>query len=459
MNDIPSPEQLLSLRNYFDSGVTRPYAFRRQQLQKLKAAILQHEEALYAALHADLKKSPEESWVTETGFLIGSLNRTLKGLREWMQPERVPTNLVNFPSSSYILRDPLGVVLIIGPWNYPIQLLFTPLIGAIAAGNCVVLKASEFAPATAAIMRRIISETFSPNYILYTEGDGAKVVPGMMNHFRFDHVFYTGSTSTGKIIYRMAAEQLIPVTLELGGKSPAVVESDANIAVAAKRITMTKFSNAGQMCIAPDYVLVHTSQKEKLVKAVTENIKSFYTGPEGGYSYGKIINEKQFNRLIAYLKQGTIIHGGKHDASKLFIEPTIMENVPAGASLMKDEIFGPILPIIPFNTLEEARKIILNNPEPLSFYIYTSDRRKEKAWLESVAFGGGCVNNSSWHFTNHSLPFGGRGNSGLGQYHGRASFDVFTHRKAIMKTPTWFDPAMKYPPFLGKLKLFRWLVR
>jgi aldehyde dehydrogenase (NAD+) len=428
-------------------------------LQKLKAAILQHEEALYAALHADLKKSPEESWVTETGFLIGSLNRTLKGLREWMQPERVPTNLVNFPSSSYILRDPLGVVLIIGPWNYPIQLLFTPLIGAIAAGNCVVLKASEFAPATAAIMRRIISETFSPNYILYTEGDGAKVVPGMMNHFRFDHVFYTGSTSTGKIIYRMAAEQLIPVTLELGGKSPAVVESDANIAVAAKRITMTKFSNAGQMCIAPDYVLVHTSQKEKLVKAVTENIKSFYTGPEGGYSYGKIINEKQFNRLIAYLKQGTIIHGGKHDASKLFIEPTIMENVPAGASLMKDEIFGPILPIIPFNTLEEARKIILNNPEPLSFYIYTSDRRKEKAWLESVAFGGGCVNNSSWHFTNHSLPFGGRGNSGLGQYHGRASFDVFTHRKAIMKTPTWFDPAMKYPPFLGKLKLFRWLVR
>lgn len=459
MNDIPSPEQLLSLRNYFDSGVTRPYAFRRQQLQKLKAAILQYEEALYAALHADLKKSPEESWVTETGFLIGSLSRTLKGLREWMQPERVPTNLVNFPSSSYILRDPLGVVLIIGPWNYPIQLLFTPLIGAIAAGNCVVLKASEFAPATAAIMRRIISETFPPNYILYTEGDGAKVVPGMMNHFRFDHVFYTGSTSTGKIIYCMAAEQLIPVTLELGGKSPAVVESDANIPVAARRITMTKFSNAGQMCIAPDYVLVHTSQKEKLVKALTESIKSFYTGPEGGYSYGKIINEKQFNRLTAYLKQGTILHGGKHDASKLFIEPTIMENIPAGASLMKDEIFGPILPIIPFNTLEDARKIILNNPEPLSFYIYTSDRRKEKAWLESVAFGGGCVNNSSWHFTNHSLPFGGRGNSGLGQYHGRASFDVFTHRKAIMKTPTWFDPAMKYPPFLGKLKLFRWLVR
>lgn len=459
MNDIPSPDQLLSLRNYFDSGVTRPYTFRRQQLQKLKAAILQYEEALYAALHADLKKSPEESWVTETGFLIGSINRTLKGLREWMQPERVPTNLVNFPSSSYILRDPLGVVLIIGPWNYPIQLLFTPLIGAIAAGNCVVLKASEFAPATAAIMRRIISETFPPNYILYTEGDGAKVVPGMMNHFRFDHVFYTGSTSTGKIIYRMAAEQLIPVTLELGGKSPAVVESDANIPVAARRITMTKFSNAGQMCIAPDYVLVHTTQKEKLVKALTENIKSFYTGPEGGYSYGKIINEKQFNRLTAYLKQGTILYGGKHDMSKLFIEPTIMENVPAGASLMKEEIFGPILPIIPFSTLEEARKIILNNPEPLAFYIYTSDSRKQKAWLESVAFGGGCVNNSSWHFTNHSLPFGGRGNSGLGQYHGRASFDVFTHRKAIMKTPTWFDPAMKYPPFLGKLKLFRWLVR
>lgn len=451
-------EQLHALRNYFNSGATRPYAFRKEQLKKLRAAILQYERPIYDALHTDLKKSPEESWVTETGFLVGAINSTLKGLREWMQPERVPTNLVNFPSSSRIIRDPLGVVLIIGPWNYPIQLLFAPLIGAIAAGNCVVLKSSEFAPATAAVMKKIITENFSPNHVLYTEGDGAQVVPGMMNTFRFDHVFYTGSTGTGKIIYKMAAEQLIPVTLELGGKSPAIVESDANIPVAARRIALTKFSNAGQMCIAPDYVLVHASKKEKLVNALKENVQSFYTG-EGDYNYGKIINEKQFNRLTGYLKQGNIIHGGKHDISKLYIEPTIMENVPLDASLMKEEIFGPLLPIIPFNTMEEAKKVIQNNPDPLAFYIYTSDSRREKEWIESVSFGGGCVNNSSWHFTNHNLPFGGRGNSGVGQYHGRATYDVFTHRKAILKTPAWFDPAIKYPPWKGKLKLFRWLVR
>jgi aldehyde dehydrogenase (NAD+) len=222
---------------------------------------------------------------------------------------------------------------------------------------------------------------------------------------------------------------------------------------------MTKFSNAGQMCIAPDYVLVHTSQKEKLITALIENIRAFYREEGNDYNFGKIINDKQFNRLISYLQQGKIIHGGKYDASKLYIEPTIIENVPVEAPLMKEEIFGPILPVIPFNTMAEAKKIIQNNPHPLSFYIYTSDSRKEKAWLESFAFGGGCVNNSSWHFTNPHLPFGGLGNSGMGQYHGRSSFDVFTHRKGIMKTPTWFDPALKYPPFKGKLKLFRWIVR
>lgn len=459
MNEIPSPEQLQALRNYFNSGATRPYAFRKARLKTLKAAVLKYEQSLYDALHTDLKKSAEESWVTETGFLIGAIDTTLKGLREWMQPERVPTNLVNFPSTSRILREPLGVVLIIGPWNYPIQLLFAPLIGAIAAGNCMVLKASEFAPATAAVMKKIIAECFQPNYVLYTEGDGAQVVPGMMNRFRFDHIFYTGSTGTGRAIYKMAAEQLIPVTLELGGKSPAIVESDANISIAARRIALTKFSNAGQMCVAPDYVLVHTSHKEKLVKALIESIKAFYSGETGDYNYGKIINEKQFNRLTGLLQQGQVVYGGHHDVSRLYMEPTILENVSAEAAVMKEEIFGPILPVIPFNTMEEARKIIQNNPDPLAFYLYTSDSGKEKQWVESVAFGGGCINNSSWHFTNHNLPFGGRGNSGLGQYHGRSSFEVFTHRKAIMKTPAWFDPAIKYPPWKGKLKLFRWLVR
>jgi len=447
------------MRNYFNNGNTKPYAFRRQQLQKLKAAILQHEKEFHDALHTDLKKSPEESWVTETGFLISEINFALKNLLHWMQLERVATNLVNLPSKSYVVREPLGIVLIIGPWNYPLQLLFTPLVGAMAAGNCSVLKSSEFAPATSAIMKKVIEENFPKEYILFTEGDGAQTVPAMMNNFRFDHVFYTGSTAVGKIIYKMAAEQLVPVTLELGGKSPAVVEDDANIKVAARRIAMTKFSNAGQMCVAPDYVLVKESVKEKFITALKESVEKFFSkDPSSDYSYCKIINERQFNRLIGYLDKGTIVHGGRHDAGNLYIEPTIMENISQDAAIMKDEIFGPILPIISFKSFEEAKAIIGRNPNPLAFYVYTSSNKKEKQWIEAVPFGGGCINNSSWHLTNHHLPFGGRGNSGIGEYHGKTSFETFSHRKAIMKTPTWFDPNIKYPPFKGKLWLFKKVV-
>jgi aldehyde dehydrogenase (NAD+) len=452
--------QLQSIQDYYKSGITRPYAFRKQQLLKLKSAILQNEQNLQDALYADLKKSPEESWVTETGFLTSEINSALKNLRRWMQPEKVKTNLVNFPSSSHVMREPLGVVLIIGPWNYPLQLLFTPLVGAVAAGNCMVLKASEFAPATAAAMKKIIDENFPKEYILWVEGNGAEIVPQMMNNFRFDHVFYTGSTAVGKIIYKMAAEQLVPVTLELGGKSPCVVESDADIKVAARRIAMTKFSNAGQMCVAPDYVLVHNSVNEKLIKALKETLVKFFSEtPSDDYSYCKIINEKQFNRLVTYLNNGTIVHGGKHDLHKLYIEPTIMENVSPDAALMKDEIFGPILPIISFENFEEAKAVINRNPNPLAFYVYTSSSKKEKQWLLEIPAGGTCVNNSSWHLTNHHLPFGGRGSSGIGEYHGKNSFETFSHRKAVMKTPTWFDPDIKYPPFKGKLWLFKKVVR
>lgn len=460
MSQTHLPEKLAAMRNYFESGATRPYIFRKKQLRLLKAALQKHEQLLYDALYADLKKNREEVWVTETGFLMTALGHALKSLRTWMTPEKVPTNLVNFPSSSYVLYEPLGVVLIIAPWNYPLQLLFAPLIGAIAAGNCVVLKPSELAPATAAAMRKLIQEIFPEQYVLYAEGDGAEVVPALMNHFRFDHVFYTGSTTTGRIIYRMAAEQLVPVTLELGGKSPAIVEADANIRVAARRITVTKFSNAGQMCVAPDYVLVHASKKEALVQEIKKAIASFYSDdPSSDYHYGKIINEKQFARIIAYLNQGTVTHGGRYNAQQLYIEPTILENVSPHAPVMQEEIFGPVLPVLTFNTMEEAKEIVRKNPDPLAFYVYTSSAAVEKAWLESVPFGGGCVNNSSWHFTNQHLPFGGRGNSGLGQYHGRFSFELFSHRKGIMKSPAWFDPALKYPPFKGKLKLFKWLVR
>jgi aldehyde dehydrogenase (NAD+) len=452
--------QLANLRRYFDSGVTLPYNFRLEQLKKLRQSILSHEQDLYDALYADLKKSPEDTWVTETGLVISELNTAIKYLRRWMEPESIATNLLNLPSGSRVMKEPLGVVLIIGPWNYPFQLLINPLIGAIAAGNCVVLKPSEFAPATDAVMKEIIEDAFPKEYILYVQGDGAAVIPAMMNNFRFDHVFYTGSTVVGKIIYKMAAEQLVPVTLELGGKSPCIVESDADIKVAARRIALTKFNNAGQMCVAPDYVLVHDSKKEELITSIQSALKQFFGDkPEESYNYGKIINEKQFDRVTGYLSQGTIVHGGRTDRQKLFIEPTILTNVPDGASIMKDEIFGPVLPVTGFKTAEEAKAIINKNPHPLAFYVFTSSRKKEKDWLETVPFGGGCVNNASWHLTNHHLPFGGRGFSGIGNYHGKYSFETFSHKKAIMKTPTWFDPNIKYPPLKGKLKLFKWVIR
>lgn len=450
----------MQMRRYYDSGVTRNYTFRKEQLLKFRNAIRKYEEQLHEALYTDLKKSPEECWVTETGFLTSEISAAIKALKQWMQPEMVGTNLVNFPSNSYVLKEPLGVVLIIGPWNYPVNIFLTPLVGAIAAGNCSVIKASEFAPATASVLKQMFAETFPSEYILFVEGDGAAVIPGMMNNFTFDHVFFTGSTAVGKLIYKMAAEKLVPVTLELGGKSPCIVEIDANIKVAARRITMTKFSNAGQMCVAPDYVLVHESKKDELVAALKQNIGKFFGDkPEESYNYGKIINERQFTRLVNYMQQGNIVHGGRTDKEKLFIEPTIIDKVNMDSAIMKDEIFGPILPIISFNTKEEALKIIEQNKNPLAFYVFTSNRTKEKEWLNNVAFGGGCVNNASWHLTNHHLPFGGRGFSGSGRYHGKYSFDTFSHSKAIMKTPTWFDPAIKYPPFKGKLRLFKWVIR
>lgn len=454
------PFLLTQMRNYFESGATRSYAFRKKQLLALKKAVRAHETEIYAALYADLKKSREECWVTENGFFLAELNETLQNLRYWMEPEPASTNLLNLPSTSRILREPLGVVLVIGPWNYPFQLLFTPLLGAIAAGNCVVLKPSEFAPASSAIMQTIVEETFSSDYVLFMPGDGASVIPAMMQDFRFDHVFYTGSTQVGKLIYQMAAEKLVPVTLELGGKSPCVVEADANISIAARRIVMTKFSNAGQMCVAPDFVLVHVSQQEALIEALKKRILQFFgEKPEESENYGKLINIKQFDRVVSYLSQGSLIHGGRSHKESLFVEPSLLTDVSMLDSVMQDEIFGPVLPILSFSTKEEALAIIRQHSNPLAFYVFTASAEKEKQWLADVPSGGACVNNASWHLTNPGLPFGGRGFSGMGSYHGRYSFETFSHRKGVMKTPTWFDPALKYPPFRGKLWLFKWLIR
>ncbi len=458
MNDLNS--SLAALKFFYNTHATKPFAFRKNQLQLLKQTLLKYDSEIEQALFSDLKKSREETYATETGLVLAEINVTLKNLRQWMEPKSTGTNLVNLPSTSKIYRDPLGIVLIIAPWNYPVQLLLIPLVGAIAGGNCVVLKPSEFAPATDRVLQKIITEIFPPEFVLYVQGDGAEVVPAMMKNFRFDHVFYTGSIAVGKIIYQMAAEKLVPVTLELGGKSPAIVHADADITVAVKRIAFGKFLNTGQTCIAPDYVLVHIDVKEKFIEKLKETITKFYsTDASSNYNYGKIINEKRFDVLVRYLDTAKIVTGGDHDKEKLFISPTVLENVSLDSPLMTEEIFGPLLPVISFNTIEEAMNIVQRNAGPLAFYLFTTSKKTEEEWIEKIPFGGGCVNNADWHFTNHYLPFGGVGNSGMGSYHGKYSFDTFTRLKPVMKTPNWFDPSIKYPPLKGKLKLFKWIIK
>ena len=448
------------MRSYFETGATLSYDFRKQKLKQLEQALLLHEEEIYEALYADLKKSKEEAYATELGLLLGELRLALRNLKKWMRPQSSRTDLVNFPSSTKIYKDPLGVVLIIAPWNYPLQLQLIPLVGAIAAGNCVVLKPSELAPATAAIIEKIISPLFPTEYVQVVQGDGASVIPCMMGSFRFDHVFYTGSIPVGKIIYQLAAKDLIPVTLELGGKSPAIVEASADLTVAARRIVLGKFVNAGQTCIAPDYLLVDRMVKGELIEKIKTSIDSFYgkNKMQSG-DYGKIINENRFDKLLSYFQDGKLVYGGEHERSKLFIEPTIMENVPLDSALMKEEIFGPLLPILEFNSFEEALSIVKQNPNPLAFYLFSANQQQQQAWVKAVHFGGGCINNTAWHFANYHIGFGGIGNSGIGSYHGKHSFDTFSHSKPLMKTPVWFDPSFKYPPYKGKIRLFKWFIK
>ncbi len=448
--------ELIKMRNWYNSGATKPVSFRLQQLSLLKKAILQFQQEILDALYTDLKKNPEEAWITEIGFVLGEIKNFEKNLKRWARPEQVDTNLMNFPSSSFIYKESYGVVLIIAPWNYPFQLLLVPFVAAIASGNAVVLKPSEFAPATSLIMKKIVQQIFPEEYVLYIEGDGASTIPAMISNFHFDKIFYTGSTAVGKKIYEMAASQLTPVVLELGGKSPCIIVKDANLKVAAKRIVLAKFSNAGQMCVAPDYILAEDSIKDELLENLQLYMQEFFgKNADENYNYGKIINEKQFDRLTNLLQSGEIVCGGSSNKEKLFIAPTLLNNISIDAAIMQEEIFGPLLPVLSFKTIEEAMGIINKNPNPLALYIFTSSKKEEKFWIENIPFGGGCINNAAWHLTNDELPFGGRGSSGISSYHGKFSFDVFTHKKSILKTPTWFDPAIKYPPFKGKLKWFK----
>jgi aldehyde dehydrogenase (NAD+) len=446
--------------HFFQSGATRPYAFRKLHLKKLKGVIKAYEQEISKALYLDLHKPDYEAYSSEIALLYMEIDHALKHLKRWMKPKRVSTSIVHFPSRSKIISVPLGVSLIIAPWNYPFQLLISPLIGAIAAGNVAVLKPSELTPHTAKLIEQMMEATFDRQYISVVQGKGAEVVPALMDAHRFDHIFFTGSMPVGKKIAELAARKLTPVTLELGGKSPAIVDHTTDLKIAARRIAWGKCFNAGQTCISPDYLLVEESVKSELVKYLQNALQEFYPNLSADHpDYAHILNEKRFDTLSAYLKQGRILYGGQTDRAKLFIAPTLMDQVAVDSPLMNEEIFGPILPILTFQHDHEIIEVIRQNPNPLSLYLFTKDKTKEKMITESIAFGGGAINNTLAHFANPNLSFGGIGNSGYGRYHGKSSFDTFTHQKSIIKKPLWYDNQLLYAPYhISKKKLAKWII-
>ncbi len=441
---------------FFNDQHTKSIAFRIDQLKKLKSAILMHEQAIYDALYKDLRKSKYEAFGSEIGQVIKEIDFAISNLPSWAAPKRVSTPLMFFPSTSRIHRDPLGVVLIIAPWNYPFFLSISPLVSAIAGGNTAIIKPSEEAAHTALVIEDIISTTFSSNYIHVVQGIGGEVIPAMLNEVRFDHVFFTGSTGVGQKVMEMAAKKLVPVTLELGGKSPCIVDQSASLDYAAKKIAWSKLMNAGQTCVAPDYVLVHRSVKDQLVAKLTNNFKQMFgDDPSKSEDFGRIINKKRFKSIQSYLSQGKIVTGGRHNESDCYIEPTILEGISINDTVMQEEIFGPVLPIISYDSNEEVLKWIEKNPFPLSLYVYAEDKKVQDYYISSVRFGGCAINNGIIHLANPHLPFGGVGPSGTGQYHGKFGFETFTRPKAVLHSKSWFDVPLWYAPYKGKAELLR----
>ncbi|WP_353095787.1 aldehyde dehydrogenase [Tissierella praeacuta] len=446
-----------SKRKYFDNGNTRSYEFRKIQLEKLKTVINKYEEDIINSLTLDLGKPIFESYTAEIGVVYQELNHAIKNLRYWMKPKKVHTPIYLQPANSYIYKEPKGIVLIISPWNYPFQLAISPLIGAIASGNCVVLKPSNQSQETEKIISKIIHEAFNDNYISVVEGPGSETVTPLMENYRFDHIFFTGSVSVGKKILEISSKYLIPVTLELGGKSPTIVHEDADINIAAKRITWAKFYNAGQTCVAPDYLLVHESQKETLINKIKLYITKYYgENIEESKNLGRIINEKRFDRLISLLKECNILEGGNYNRENRFIAPTLIDGIDTTHPIMKEEIFGPILPILTYRDIHDIVNIVRTNPYPLALYLFTENRSIENYIIENIQFGGGCINHAISHVANQNLPFGGFGYSGMGNYHSKYTFNTFSHEKSIFKSKGKLDNNILYPPYNEKnLRLAR----
>jgi len=453
-------ELLQSQRDYFKTGETKSISFRKTILKRLKIELIKREDEISSALNKDFRKPVFESYATEIAVVISELDLTIKKLTKWAEPKRVMPSLLNFPSSDRIYSEPYGNTLIISPWNYPYQLALTPLIAAIAAGNTVVLKPSELTPNTSDIVENIISTIFKPNHVSVIKG-GVNTSTELLAQ-RWGYIFFTGSVFVGKIVAKAAAVHLTPVTLELGGKNPCIIDETANIKLSAKRIVWGKFINAGQTCIAPDYILIHKSVKQQFYNALEKEIELAYSKtPKESTDFARIINEQNFNRLEKMLVNETCIIGGDTNADSLYISPTIIDEPNLDSEVMKDEIFGPILPVISYEGISSIDSIIFNYDKPLSLYVFSNNKRKAKELINRFSFGGGAINDTVVHFVNHKLPFGGVGNSGIGAYHGKLSFDTFSHKKGVVSKANWLDLPFRYAPYKGKLKilkmLFKWL--
>ena len=439
---------------FFNTHKTKNLKFRKQQLKLL--SIKNHENELLDALYKDLGKSKVEAYATEIGMLLKSIKLMRKELKNWSKTKQTDTPLYLFPTKSYIKKEPYGTVLIIGPFNYPVQLVFEPLIGAIAAGNTAIVKPSELTPHVAIVIRDIIEDTFDETYVSVVEG-GIEETQTLLS-LPFDYIFFTGSEKVGKIVYEAAARKLIPVTLELGGKSPVIVDDTANIKVASERISFGKFTNAGQTCVAPDYILVQRKVKNDLIKALKKTITEFYgENIEKSPDFGRIVNQQHFNRLndLIQIHKDNVVFGGNSSKEDLYIEPTLLDNITNDNKIMKEEIFGPILPIITYDNFDEVLEIIQSKSKPLSLYLFSEDENMTHRVLEELSFGGGAINDTLMHLANPNLPFGGVGSSGIGQYHGKYSFDTFSHMKSYTFKSTRLESSLFFPPYKGKFKYIK----
>ena len=456
VSSLDVKETIAKQRAFFGTGKTKNVDFRIAQLKRLAQLIKENELQILDAVYADLHKPTIEAFGSEILVTLSEIKYTLKNIKSWVKPKKVGTPLNLFPSSSFIYTEPLGVVLIVAPWNYPFALMMQPLIGSIAAGNCAILKPSEHTPHTSNAIAKIINANFDPNFVITIEG-GIETNQALLAE-KFDHIFFTGGTAIGKIVMEAAAKHLTPVTLELGGKSPCIVDADCNLETTAKRIVWGKFYNAGQTCVAPDYLLVQKSIKPALIEKLLECVKTFFgEDPQQSADFARIVNHRQFDRLVNLLDQGKILIGGNSDRDDRFIAPTLIDEISPDFKVMSEEVFGPILPILEYEQIEDAIAFVNNHPKPLALYFFSNNKQNKEQILQEISFGGGCFNDTIMHLGNPELPFGGVGNSGTGSYHGKATFDTFSHRKSVLKNSFRFDLKWRYPPYkmtLDTLKKF-----